>query len=431
MKKFSILLLCAVVLFAGCGKSADTAGQDFSPLQMNAPTMDQTTLAEASEPSLASAEMQDAAPKVQAENLSAELQDSFISAVTEESKESIPADNGTVLFTLQLQSTTVTIPERPEAAAAINTKLHAKQAEERAFANELIATARADYEQTENPDEHWYGYSYYTTDTITRMDDAVFSLTTYSSSYTGGAHPNNVQEANNFDASSGLELRLSDVIVDEAQPKIEQMILEKLQENAENFGLFDDYESVITDKYHDSALEEQTNDWYFSDSGLVFFFNPYEISPYAAGVVKVEFPYAELEHVLVDAYLPEPQEQVIGGMMSIRFDSEPDLSLYSNIDQVPVDKEGQTIALSTNAVVYNVNLSLVTWVGNQPIIQRSLYTANRLSAQDLVIVRAYIPDTTPNLCLQFEGGDQVTQTFFISQNETDGTTVLLEEGETS
>ena len=118
-------------------------------------------------------------------------------------------------------------------------------------------------------------------------------------------------------------------------------------------------------------------------------------------------------------------------MMSIRFDSEPDLSLYSNIDQVPVDKEGQTIALSTNAVVYNVNLSLVTWVGNQPIIQRSLYTANRLSAQDLVIVRAYIPDTTPNLCLQFEGGDQVTQTFFISQNETDGTTVLLEEGETS
>lgn len=431
MKKFPILLLCAVALLTGCGKSADTAGQDYSPLQMGVSTVEQKTADEASAPSFASAEMQDAAPEVQAGRLSAELQESFISAVTEENKETISADNGTVLFTLQLQSTTVAIPDRPEAAAAINAVLHAKQAEERAFAHELIGTARTVYAQTKNPDEYWYGYSYYTTDTVTRMDDAVFSLTTYSSSYTGGAHPNNVQEANNFDASSGLELSLSDVIQPAAQNKIEQMILEKLQENAENFGLFDNYESVIMEKFQYNALENQTNDWYFSDSGLVFFFNPYEISPYAAGVVKVEFPYADLEHILVSSYLPEPQKQVTGGMMSIRFDSEPDFSLYSNIDQVPVDKEGQSIVLSTNDVVYKVNLSLVTWVGNQPIIQRSLYTANRLSAQDLVVVRAYIPDTVPNLCLQFEGGDQVTQTFFISQNEADGTTVLLEEGEAS
>lgn len=430
MKRFPILLLCALVLLTGCGKSAGTVEQDFSPVQMGALGLDEVCLKDnTSEASLAPTERKDAAPEARAENQSAELQESFISAVTEEKRENIYADDETVLFTLQLQSTTVTMPERPEAADTINATLQAKQIEERAFADELIETARTDYARTQKPEQYWYGYSYYTADTITRMDDTVFSLITYSSSYTGGAHPNNYQEANNFDTSSGIELRLSDVIVPEAQPQIESMILAKLQQNAENFGLFDNYEAVITEKFQYSALEYQTDDWYFSSIGLVFFFNPYEISPYAAGVVKVEFPYTELEHILVDSYLPVPQEQMTGGMMSIRLDSAPDLSLYRNVDQVPVDEGGQMIALLTEEVVYNVNLSLVTWVGDQPLIQRSLYTANRLSAQDLVIVQAYIPDTVPNLCLQFVGGDHMEKTFFISQSETDGTIVWTEKGE--
>ena len=45
--------------------------------------------------------------------------------------------------------------------------------------------------------------------------------------------------------------------------------------------------------------------WYFSDTGMHFYFSPYEIAPYVVGEVDIEIPYAELRGILKEEYFPE------------------------------------------------------------------------------------------------------------------------------
>ena len=45
-------------------------------------------------------------------------------------------------------------------------------------------------------------------------------------------------------------------------------------------------------------LFTQMEQWYFNENGLVLFANPYDIAPYAAGVLECEISYEELEQGL-------------------------------------------------------------------------------------------------------------------------------------
>ena len=153
----------------------------------------------------------------QEESSSVTLVPDFRASATTNTERICDTIDDTVLFTKQIQETSLLLPAVTETELQINTVLQERREESDAEAAKLSSLASDTYHTLLADDEmlNFYGYSYYTLDAITRLDCIAFSMTTYFSSYTGGAHPNNVQEAFNFSLEDGDRLSLEEVL----QPK--------------------------------------------------------------------------------------------------------------------------------------------------------------------------------------------------------------------
>jgi len=109
-------------------------------------------------------------------------------------------------------------------------------------------------------------------------------------SYTGGAHPNSQLEYHLIDKKSGNELELKDICINlnELNNRAEPYFLKQneIPENTDyqEYGL-----SFENNKFHVA-----TNFWVEKEN-LTFFYNQYEIGPYAAGVFEISIPLAEVE----------------------------------------------------------------------------------------------------------------------------------------
>jgi hypothetical protein len=116
-------------------------------------------------------------------------------------------------------------------------------------------------------------------------------------SNTGGAHPNVSYKAYVVDMRDGREVtfeRMSeeygvttDMIIDYAVERLREEYGEDLFET--------DHTDVLNDRV---SMFTRSNQWYLNENGLVLFANPYDIAPYAAGVIECEIPYKVLEEGL-------------------------------------------------------------------------------------------------------------------------------------
>ena len=147
-----------------------------------------------------------------------------------------------------------------------------------------------------NGTDGFYSHSNYQQLGIARHDSTVVSLISLSSLYSGGSHPNSVQIAYNLDIEDQRLLRLEDVIAEDSADELAQLVLAKVNETFAPLGegaLFSDYEEWIDTSM---VYGNMTPYWYLNDTGLVIFYNQYELGPYAAGIIKAELPYESLDH---------------------------------------------------------------------------------------------------------------------------------------
>ena len=114
-------------------------------------------------------------------------------------------ENLSSAFQLQLQQTTVYIPERSTVEAEIDSTLTARMADTEAEVQNVLEIV----EEELNAGGQLIGssnvYSYYATDTITRLDDIAFFFFFYHRKFTGGVHCNNWQTAINFSLKNASE----------------------------------------------------------------------------------------------------------------------------------------------------------------------------------------------------------------------------------
>jgi hypothetical protein len=121
--------------------------------------------------------------------------------------------------------------------------------------------------------------------------EKVLTLTSESSTFTGGAHPNWYAGFYNISKETGDTLSLKDFLVPGFETKLNALIDKKYREmkglkpgdNLQEKG--DLFENKITFNYNVAVSKE---------GGLVFYYNPYEIAPYAAGPIKITLTTAEL-----------------------------------------------------------------------------------------------------------------------------------------
>lgn len=112
--------------------------------------------------------------------------------------------------------------------------------------------------------------------------------------YTGGAHGIYMSSFLNMDLGLMRPLRLDDIFVGEYQEVLTDLIWNQLM--ADNDAKT---RSEVEDMGYGSTGEiAPTENFYLDKEGITFYYNVYDITPYAMGPVSVSIPYQMMEHML-------------------------------------------------------------------------------------------------------------------------------------
>ena len=121
-----------------------------------------------------------------------------------------------------------------------------------------------------------------------RRSDTLISITVAQDYYTGGAHGGAETYFINVNPKTGAEFTLDNLFktgYQEALTNAGEQIFRKVHELPDTASLNENYYEFPDDKF-------QLNQNYgFRKDGIVFYYNNYEIAPYAAGPTEVVIPY--------------------------------------------------------------------------------------------------------------------------------------------
>ena len=263
-----------------------------------------------------------------------------------------------------------------------------------------------------NGTEHFYSHSNYQQIGAARHDETVVSLISLSSLYSGGSHPNSVQTAYNLDIANRRILRLEDVIAEDGADALAKLVREGVDSKFAVIdggnGLFEDYGATI-----DNSMQygNMTPYWYLNDTGLVIFYNQYELGPYAAGIIKVELPYEALDGILRDEFHPAASDGSAG-----------DLILRSGEDgcsriPITIEKDGEILLIGVEGKVYQVQLSEILWLEDTPIARNLIFSALSLEENDVLEIIGGYTDESRSFAIEFLNGKGEHGIYYIHDGE--------------
>lgn len=126
-------------------------------------------------------------------------------------------------------------------------------------------------------------------------ENGLVSIEQATYSYTGGAHGNYASIFANYDVENKKELTLQDVIT--ADSATLQKILEAQLRKDYNIPA----PKPLTELLFDPHLAT-TGNFYLSEKGIGFLYNPYEVAPYVVGQIELFIPYTTLAGHLTPAF---------------------------------------------------------------------------------------------------------------------------------
>lgn len=196
-----------------------------------------------------------------------------------------------VLQAVREDGTEITDPLTPAetqalaVTAAFNDRFTEWTAEE--DAQKLADDARTDRTYREASSLPWEEINAYTADlscTVYQTDTLV-SVSAWYSSYTGGAHPNTVLAAWNFDLTSGAFFKPETLAADsqEFSAMVQGEIILQARERAAETAFWDSYEQIAGD-WCSYAVS-------FHETGMTVGYSPYEMACYAAGPQEFTLDY--------------------------------------------------------------------------------------------------------------------------------------------
>ena len=164
------------------------------------------------------------------------------------------------------------------------------------FVQEFLAGAKETMAQSP---EYFGGFTYESEYTVQRADSLVLSVREDVSSYTGGVHPNYGTVGLNFDTATGARLELTDVLT--KTDGLNKLLAEKLRGKypSEPFAGLD--ELLMT-------YSPESYSWTLSYQGITFYFSPYEIAPYAAGLLTATIWFDEIPELFREEYTVTPKD---------------------------------------------------------------------------------------------------------------------------
>jgi hypothetical protein len=200
-------------------------------------------------------------------------------------------DFGTALFEYKITQPEVTIPGQESAADAINS-YYERQFEESYAITEGLENARIDQESAKEGGYEFYAHVYECIPEVYYNGNNRLSLLNTHYVNSGGAHPYVYYSSETFDLLTGEKLALTDFFGagDEAVlEKVYQTALAQIEAKvgSDDFIYYEDYAVTLRDYY-------DAENFFLSGNYLVFYYQPYTIAPYAAGLPMFTLDLAEV-----------------------------------------------------------------------------------------------------------------------------------------
>ncbi len=124
-----------------------------------------------------------------------------------------------------------------------------------------------------------------------KLDYVEVSLSNWN--YEGGAHGSAWSEQRLIDRETGQELKLADFITDYSElTSIAEVIFRADQ------GMDADQSLQAADFWFEDDKFLLNENFVFNENSLDFFYNQYEIAPYAAGMISLSIPMEKIQHLL-------------------------------------------------------------------------------------------------------------------------------------
>lgn len=359
MKKLLLYLICLGFLLSGC--TQDTKDTQIQPTE--------------SEPvaTIATAEVTEVTEIVEENDAVTELYAVSVPATTQQTIR----DDGTELFSFTSQHIQLILPDA-SVAEKVELDFLNRVDIARLAADGVLASAQNDYIYNSS----WYPYSYQILYSPTRIDHGVLSMFGIQSSYSGGLHANKNCVSVNYDLMTGDILTLGSIMHAEATTEdFIDLVLEKLQGNIDAYNLYSDYESGVRNRL--GGDENLYEDFYFTPTGLNFYFSPYEIAPYSSGVITVEIPYNELPGLIYDGYFPAEREQYSGSMYAEPFDIS-NSSRFNNMAEIHLANGASSYVIYPEGTVEHICVNISG--DNRSMPEYTVFAAFEMSDRDAIVI---------------------------------------------
>jgi hypothetical protein len=130
---------------------------------------------------------------------------------------------------------------------------------------------------------------------INHNDNQILNLEYQKSSYTGGAHGINTNKYLNFNLKNGALLKFEDIFLKGSEKQLLQ-ILESVLRASYNIPMHQSLGDFGFTLPNDRLYI--TKNFYINRLGIGFYYNVYEIAPYAVGSQDLFLPYSKIKHLI-------------------------------------------------------------------------------------------------------------------------------------
>lgn len=310
------------------------------------------------------------------------------------------AKDGTLLLTYSYQDFSL-ILEDPQIADAIVIDLLNYVDYESAAVKGVISDAQAAYDAS----NEWTPFTFSTFFAPVRFDEGILSLLGSHSLYSGSPRPSASGISVTYDLLTGRQLSLRDILVaDYSADALSQLITASLEPLSEQEMLYSDYAYVISEMF---STNIPVDSWYLSDSGLCFYFAPYEIAPYSSGTITAEVPYTSLNGLLKEEYFPAEVSEFAGTPYVLGF-QDADLEAFEQFAEVVLDRNGQQYLLHTDGCLQDLRIQLGYWMDDGSFIEEAtVFTAPALCKGDGIVIHA-TADTVQSLRITYNNSGEPT-----------------------
>ena len=251
-----------------------------------------------------------------------------------------------------------------------------------------------------------------------RIDSIVMSLYGESLLYQGRNHPTVDCLSTNYNMLSGESLTLGSILKDAgSHEKLQDALLFAAETVADEKQLYDEYPQIIAERFTKNPSFDEA--WFFNNTGLCFYFEPYEIAPYISGVVTLEIPYDRLTSIIDASYFPA-EEDSSEGKIIVENVNNVVLSNYSQIAEVRLNGYSNAGFLHCEGFVRDVKIEIIS--NENPMSECTIFMSATLSPGDGIMLMYNQADNMPILRITYRSGQNIlTENLFFA---SDGSIVL-------